>query len=160
MDEVHYQQEHHRWLPEIFGCEQNGPAIQYIGDVVTKEGRLLAFPNVFQHRVAPFSLADKSKPGHRKILALFLVDPHITVISSANVPCQQKEWWTQELLDGGVFSKLPLELVKEIMDNVEDFPIGLKEAKALRLKLMEERKGFVQRHDDKMASGTFSLCEH
>lgn len=160
IEDVTYPQEHHRWLSEIYGCKQNGPAIQYIGDVVTKEGRLLAFPNIFQHRVGPFRLADKTKAGHRKILALFLVDPHIKIISSANVPCQQKEWWAHELRAKGVFSMLPNELVKEVMDNVDDFPMGLEEAKKLRLELMEERKGFVRRHDVQFESATFSLCEH
>ena len=43
---------------------------------------LLAFPNVVQHRVSPFRLADPTRPGHRKLLALFLVDPHIRILST------------------------------------------------------------------------------
>ena len=31
-----YEQEHHEWLSEVFGCEQNGPTVQYVGDIVTK----------------------------------------------------------------------------------------------------------------------------
>jgi hypothetical protein len=65
-------------------------------------------------------------------LALFLVDPHIRIISSAHVPCQQKEWWAQEVKSVGVFSTLPNEMLKEVVDHVEDFPIGL-EAKGLRV---------------------------
>jgi hypothetical protein len=155
-----YEQEHHQWLPEVFGCEQGGPTVQYVGDVITKEGRLLTFPNVYQHRVEPFQLLDKSKPGHRKILALFLVDPHIKIISSANVPCQQREWWAQEILGHGLYHKLPAEIQNEIIHHVDDFPIGLEEAKELRLELMEERKAFVKRHDGQFTSETFSLCEH
>ena len=60
--------------------------------MVCTEGRLVTFPNTVQHRVAPFALADPTKPGHRKILALFLIDPHRRVISTANVPPQQAEW--------------------------------------------------------------------
>jgi hypothetical protein len=134
--------------------------VQYIGDVVTKEGRLLTFPNIFQHLVAPFELVDKTKPGHRKILALFLVDPHIRIISTANVPCQQRAWWAQELRDGKGFQALPNEIMKEIVDKVEEFPIGMDEAKELRVELMEERKSFVQRHDEQFHTETFSLCEH
>jgi hypothetical protein len=158
--EIGYEQGYHDWLHEVFGCEQNRPAVQYIGDVTTKEDRLLTFPNVFQHRVGPFGLVDKTKPGHRKILALFLVDPHIKVISSAHVPCQQKEWWMQELLTKSAIPKLPVEILNEVVDNVEEFPISLNEAKKLRLDLMEERKAYVQGHDSRFHSLFFSLCEH
>jgi hypothetical protein len=159
-DEVSYQQDHHEWLSEVFGCEQGGPAIQYVGDVVAKEGRLLTFPNIFQHRVGPFGLADKTKPGHRKILALFLVDPHIRIISTANVPCQQKAWWAEELRAQRIFPKFPNEVLKEVVDAVEGFPLGMDEAKALRLELMEERKIFVHYHEQQFESAIFSLCEH
>jgi hypothetical protein len=157
---VSYEQDHHDWLPAVFGCEQDGSALQYIGDVVAKEGRLLTFPNILQHRVSPFELVDKTKPGHRKILALFLVDPHIRIISTANVPCQQKAWWAEQLRNGQGFKTLPGEMMKEILDKVEDFPIGMDEAKELRVELMEERKSFVQRHDEHMHTEVFSLCEH
>jgi len=65
----------------------------------------------------------------------------INCISLANMPCQQKEWWTQELLADGVFLVLPNEMQKEIVDNAEGFPIGLDKAKGLRVELngrMEE----------------------
>jgi hypothetical protein len=134
--------------------------VQYVGDVITKEGRLLTFPNVFQHRVEQFELLDKSNPGHRKILALFLVDPHIRIISSANVPCQQRDWWAQKFMGHGLFRQLPAEIRAEIMSHVDEFPIGIEEAKELRLELMEERKGFAQRHEGQFTSEVFSLCEH
>ena len=159
-DEISYDQDHHDWLPEVFGCEQDESTVQYVGDVTTKEGRLITFPNIFQHRVLPFQLLDKMKPGHRKILALFLVDPHIRIISSANVPCQQREWWAQEVRGQGPFQTLPVELQNEIISNVAEFPISIEEAKELRLELMEERKVFVRRHDQEFMSETFSLCEH
>jgi len=58
---------------------------QELGDVVTSEGRLVVFPNVLQHRVQPFELTDRSKAGHRKIVALFFVDPALRVPSSATI---------------------------------------------------------------------------
>ena len=158
--DIGYDQDHHDWLPEVFGCEQNGPNVQYVGDVATKEGRLLTFPNVFQHRVLPFRLIDPTKLGHRKILALFLVDPHIRIISSANVPCQQREWWAQEIKEHWSLGTVPAEIQNEIIRNVVEFPIGIEEAKELRLDLMEERKVFVHRRNQTFASETFSLCEH
>jgi hypothetical protein len=114
--------------------------------------------NIFQHRVGPFSLADKTKPGHRKILALFLVDPHIRIISTANVPCQQKAFWAEELRAQRTFPKFPNEVPKEVVDAVEGFPLGMDEAKALRLELTEERKIIVHYHEQQFESAIFSLC--
>ncbi|KAL2010961.1 hypothetical protein VTN00DRAFT_3679 [Thermoascus crustaceus] len=80
------QMNHHNWLAAVYGCEADGPVIQELGSVSCLENLLLTFPNILQHWVAPFSLADRSRPAHSKIFTLFLVDPHIRVISTANVP--------------------------------------------------------------------------
>ena len=50
-----------RWLADIFGCQNWSGAIQDVGSVETREGRLITFPNVLQHRVLPFKLADPTK---------------------------------------------------------------------------------------------------
>ncbi|KAJ7693239.1 hypothetical protein B0H17DRAFT_933169, partial [Mycena rosella] len=52
---------------------RGGQCVQDLGSMITKQGRALAWPNLFQHRVSPFRLVDTSRPGHRKILAFFLV---------------------------------------------------------------------------------------
>lgn len=106
--------------------------------VLTREGRLLVFPNVFQHRVAPFELEDPSEEGHRKILALFLIDPHCRIISTANVPPQQKDWWSPEIRDCGRLARMPRKVADQIMADVDDFSISLEEAKRLRLEMMEK----------------------
>ena len=161
-DEIQYRQDYHDWLPAIFGCESEGPGLQFVGSVDTREGRLLTFPNILQHQVQPFSLVDQTKPGHRKILALFLVDPHVKVLSTANVPCQQRDWWREHIEELGTgLDRLPLELRDVVFDGVrDDFPISPEEAKDLRLKLMDERKAFVIRHDKAFNAPDFSLCEH
>jgi hypothetical protein len=164
---IFYRQNDHQWLTDIFGCENWGGAVQYVGSVETREGRLLTFPNVLQHRVEPFKLADPTKPGHRKIVALFLVDPNLTITSTAHVPCQQQEWWWETVMATKLqptakdaISRVPIELQEDILEDV-DFPFSLKEAKALRLELMDERKDFVLRHGDTFeTSVTFSMCEH
>ncbi|KAF8518114.1 hypothetical protein BU17DRAFT_66554 [Hysterangium stoloniferum] len=160
--DIEYDQDEHNWLSIVFGCENEGPAVQYIGTVDTKEGRLLTFPNILQHQVQPFKLEDPTKPGHRKILALFLVDPNIRVISTANVPCQQRDWWAETLSEGKGcgLNPLPVELRTQIINGVEDFPISLKEAKELRLELMEERSHFVVDQTAAFEEQQFSLCEH
>ncbi|KAF9530887.1 hypothetical protein CPB83DRAFT_787442 [Crepidotus variabilis] len=169
-DIVNYNQDDHQFLEDIFGCTNNSPGVQVVGEVDTREGRLLVFPNILQHQVQPFSLKDPSKPGHRKILALFLVDPHFRILSTANVPPQQKDWWRERVMrdaataTGGVsksLNRLPPELRRLVFDNVqEDFPIGLDEAKAIREELMEERKVYHLSQDKIFKSNEFSLCEH
>lgn len=99
---------------------------------------MLFFPNVYQHRVSSFELADKTKPGHRRILALFLVDPTVPVISTANVSPQQRDWWAQNAFPVDLQIKLPLEIMEMVMGNL-DFPIGEIEAKEIRKELMAER---------------------
>lgn len=128
--------------------------------MVCKEGRLLTFPNSLQHRVYPFELADKTKPGHRKMLALFLVDPNIRIISTAHVPSQRRDWWEKMVPWEGVFKGLPLELRNMVMSYLDDFPIDMDKAKKQRLELMEERKYYVQDIEDSILVNTFSLCEH
>jgi hypothetical protein len=92
-------QDSYHWMEYVYGCKLgsgNGDAcLQNYGSVETKEGRLLAFPNVFHHRVSPFELRDKTKPGHRRFIALWLVDPATRIINTANIPPQQQSWWME-----------------------------------------------------------------
>jgi len=127
---------------------------------VCTEGRLLTFPNLLQHQVQPFQLADATKPGHRKILALFLVDPGIRIIGTANVPPQQKAWWSEKVGGEGRLGELSEEVKEMVFEGVEEWPIGLEEAKMAREKLMEERSVFVGVHEEAFESTTFNLCEH
>lgn len=146
--------------------------MQYVGEVETKEGRLLTFPNILQHQVQPFELEDSTKPGHRKILALFLVDPNVRVVSTAHVPAQQVDWW-RESSTGGMeaagssstsakgLDRLPAELKDKVFDEVEGFPITLRDAKRFRDELMEERRKFIRGHAKAVKEfNAFSLCEH
>ncbi|KAF7979075.1 hypothetical protein HWV62_43573 [Athelia sp. TMB] len=156
--DMDYPQDARAWLLQIIGSHNDEATVQNVGDIVTKEGRLITFPNVFQHLVAPFKLHDPTKPGHRKILALFLVDPHIQIISSAHVPCQRRDWWAEELgRSRELLGKLPREIIQQVMGDVEDFPISLEEAKKLRLELMEERKAHTLVQDRKFHESTFSF---
>ncbi|KAL9585520.1 MAG: hypothetical protein Q9212_001473 [Teloschistes hypoglaucus] len=142
-----YPQGEHKAIQQIFGIEMNSPTIQNVGNVLTREGRLLCFPNVMQHRVSSFRLADPSKPGHRKILALFLVDPNLKIISTENIPPQQHSWWREMVQTAGVFEKLPPELA-EIVLKGDGFPVTLDKAKQQRLELMDERSSFVDWHNN------------
>lgn len=74
--------------------------LQNFGNIETCQGRMLAFPNVFHHRVSPFKLENPTKPGHRLFIALWLVDPHQRIISTGDVPPQQLDWWTEAVFGG------------------------------------------------------------
>ncbi|PVH93126.1 hypothetical protein DM02DRAFT_542188 [Periconia macrospinosa] len=158
--DVPYEQSDFEHFERLFGTIDQEAAVQELGSVLTREDRVLTFPNVLQHRVSPFSLADKTKPGHRKILALFLVDPYTRIPSTAIVPPQQREWWKDMVHELDRVSELPLELREWVTDSAGDFPIGLDEAKKLRLDLMGERRVFVDDHEHRLGQETFSFCEH
>lgn len=138
--EVPYAQDDHRAIKTIYGFELDDPAVKEVGSVLTRQGRVVTFSNKMQHRVNPFSLIDRTRPGHRKILALFLVDPHQRIISTANVPCQQKAWWDAVVRQiDPLRNKLPPEILEHILSLVDDFPVSLDVAKAQRETLMQER---------------------
>ncbi|KAK4227016.1 hypothetical protein QBC38DRAFT_536759 [Podospora fimiseda] len=110
------------WMGSVygtsFGAGSGGSAQQKYGTVLTPEGRLLAFPNVFHHRVSGFKLVDKTKPGHRRFIALWLVDPHTRIISTANVPPQQGEWWGEQAFgrQNEGETKMPGEMVQLLLE--------------------------------------------
>ncbi|EFX04913.1 hypothetical protein CMQ_5175 [Grosmannia clavigera kw1407] len=126
----------------------SGRSVQELGTVSTPDGRSVTFPNVMQHRIGACSLADPSKPGHRRFLRLHLVDPHYRICSTRNVPPQQNSWWA----DAGWWQidwkarGLPAELLDMIADHIGDeCPMGQTEAERLRLLLLEERAVRQQR---------------
>ncbi|MGW0122286.1 DUF4246 domain-containing protein [Streptomyces sp. NPDC003327] len=134
LDDPEYEQSDDNGVREVYGLETEDALNQLLGSVPTPAGRCLAFPNLLQHRVDPFRLADPTRPGHRKILAFFLVDPERRIVSTADVPPQQP--WA------------------------ETSTMTLDEAKAYREQLMQERKFFVAEHNEQLYEREFSLCEH
>ncbi|QGV81871.1 DUF4246 domain-containing protein [Streptomyces ficellus] len=134
LDDPDYEQNDDNGLREVYGLEDEDALNQPLGSASTPAGRCLAFPNVLQHRVDSFRLADPSRPGHRKILAFFLVDPSERIVSTSDVPPQQP--WAPT-------STMTLE-----------------QAKDYREQLMRERKFFVDEHNEQLYEREFSLCEH
>ncbi|MGA5515488.1 DUF4246 domain-containing protein [Streptomyces pseudogriseolus] len=134
LDDPEYAQNDDNGMREVYGLENEGALNQLLGSAATPEGRCLAFPNVLQHRVGPFRLQDPTRPGHRKIVAFFLVDPSHPIVSTSDVPPQQP--WA------------------------ETSTMTLEEAKAFREELMKERKFFVDEHNEQLYEREFSLCEH
>nr|GAT49900.1 predicted protein [Mycena chlorophos] len=153
----------------LYGMQRDSHCVQDIGSITTPSGRALAWPNIYQHCVAPFRLADSTRPGHRKIMAIFLVDPSLDPIPSATtIPPQQSEWARYALEEAqqdlnSLISKLPVELVHRICAELECAAggryMGRAEAEAIRLELMDERTVFVKSRE-RVLSGSFNMCEH
>ncbi|MFD6972578.1 DUF4246 domain-containing protein [Streptomyces sp. NPDC059949] len=134
LDDPDYEQNDDNGLREVYGLEDEDALNQMLGSASTPAGRCLAFPNILQHRVGDFRLADPTRPGHRKILAFFLVDPSETIVSSSDVPPQQP--WS------------------------DTSTMTLEQAGVYREQLMQERKFFVDEHNEQLYEREFSLCEH
>ncbi|KAG5809898.1 hypothetical protein H9Q74_005627 [Fusarium xylarioides] len=107
IDRLSYSQGDRHGIEAIFAIKADGGMMQDLGSVMTQEVRALFFPNIYQHRVEPFELADKTHLGRRKIAALFLVDPVIPMISTGNVPPQHKHRWKDELGESEPLNYLP-----------------------------------------------------
>ncbi|MFF1544357.1 DUF4246 domain-containing protein [Streptomyces sp. NPDC058291] len=134
LDDPHYEQNDDNGLREVYGLENEDALNQLLGSASTPAGRCLAFPNILQHRVGSFRLADPTRPGYRKILAFFLVDPSERIVSTSDVPPQQP--WS------------------------DTSTMTLEQAKDFRRQLMQERKFFVDEHNEQLYEREFSLCEH
>lgn len=87
--EPEYDQNDDEGVEQVYGLNDEDALNQPLGYLLTQTDRCIAFPNMFQHRVEPFSLIDKTKSGHRKIVVFFLVNPEHRILSTANVPPQQ-----------------------------------------------------------------------
>ena len=109
--------------------------------MITKTHRCVAFPNLYQHKIKPFGLEDPTKPGHRKILVFFLVDPTQKILSATDVAPQQREWVTEAMQTAGqnsAIGKLPVELLSMVMDENEG-AMSRSEAEEWRVGLIHER---------------------
>lgn len=165
--EIPYERYVFEGIEEILGVKDEEAAYSNLGQVRTSEGRLLAFPNVLQHRVPGFGLQDPTRPGHRKILALFLVDPYVRVLGTANVPPQQLDWWTQHVSyveDIPSLSALPAELKENIFGAAQEqgsgIPISMQEAKDIREELMKERSCIRETIVENEKANTLNFCDH
>ncbi|KAJ7190216.1 hypothetical protein GGX14DRAFT_483562 [Mycena pura] len=163
---VYHEQDDELCSKLLYGMMRDTHCVQDLGSLITSSRRAIAWPNIYQHRVQPFRLRDLARPGHRKILAIFLVDPSIDPIPSATtVPPQQAEW-AFDALEGArgdphsAFSRLPLELSEMIQtESAGDSLMKRSEAEEYRLALMKERTQSVQAHDV-ILSYSFNMCEH
>ncbi|KAG2136506.1 uncharacterized protein EDB93DRAFT_781003 [Suillus bovinus] len=123
---------------KTWGLQTRKPCHQYIGAVPIQEGLCIAYPNIYQYHITPFSLADPSKEGHQRIIGLYLVDPSIAPLASTQrVPPQQKTW-TRLGLEKGTRGIFAVELVDKVLDEV-DGVMDMDEAVKYRNSMVKER---------------------
>ncbi|KZV96699.1 hypothetical protein EXIGLDRAFT_642899 [Exidia glandulosa HHB12029] len=151
---------------KVWGLKSSDSAlVQQLGAVETKAGRCIAFPNIYQHCVSPFELIDKMRPGHRKILALFLVDPNFDIISTRDVGPQQPGWYARASArsqEDAPVHKLPPELVLNIEEMANVKTMSREQAMKWREELMDERTAYVEESNGGKGffATSFNMCEH
>ncbi|CAK7237879.1 hypothetical protein SBRCBS47491_010188, partial [Sporothrix bragantina] len=128
------------------------PATQELGTVLAPDGRLVVYPNAVQHRLRTLALQDPTRLGRRRFLMLHLVDPYYRVVSTRNVPPQQRAWWTAAGWDriDWAARNMPPELVCMIGDDVFAAPWPPSPEKAHRLWTR------ARREQDAVQGATFS----
>ena len=159
-DDLKYQQSDHRGYVVAYGFGRDHALNQPLGHIVAEEDKCVAFPNIYQHHVDPFELADRSKPGHRKILCFFLVNPEHRILSTTDVSPQQEDWMVEELEKTQTLKRLPQELFDMVAGYVKEGVISRKQAEADRDELMEERSDFVTWDNEDRYELEFNMCEH
>ncbi|KAK6503869.1 hypothetical protein TWF481_008872 [Arthrobotrys musiformis] len=162
MDDVQeYLPQDSNWTT-VHNMDSEGNAVQEIGGIKTRDGRAVAFPNIYQHQVQPFELVDKEKPGYRKVLVFFLCDPskENEVPTSRTVAPQQPEARKdlEESLRHGPLGNLPEEVFRLIVEALPPV-ISREEAEKYRQELMDERTAFIDDSDAIQGEGYY-LCEH
>ncbi|KAL8966299.1 MAG: hypothetical protein Q9183_003432, partial [Haloplaca sp. 2 TL-2023] len=159
---------------EVYGIEDLKPAVQELGNVVIREGRVISLPNasrrhialvakanrnqILQTKLNGFKLLDPDKPGHLKTLVVHLIDPNRRIMSTSMVPCQRRDWWSRDIRQKvPVLRRLPVEIFDIIMDMIPDFPISATKAENVRMEMLQERKQFTEQHTKAMLSHKFNL---
>ena len=119
---------------------------------------MLVFPNIYQHKVGSFGLKDSTRPGHRRILVFFLVDPTCRIKSTELVPPQDISWRDPDL-QRTAEETLPREIADIVLRQI-GCGMTLEEAREHRLKLMKERSIGTDTVTEEIFGRPFNLCEH
>mmetsp|Transcript_26698 Transcript_26698/g.78616 ORF Transcript_26698/g.78616 Transcript_26698/m.78616 type:complete len:451 (-) Transcript_26698:289-1641(-) len=162
--DIEYEQDDWASVDAAYGLDWHATddraatVVEELGSAVAQPGRIICFPNTLQHRVAPFRLTDPTRAGHRKILAFFLVDPAVPIVSTRELPAQRSEDLAALLTQLPRFANVPEAVVAHIVDLVPS-AFSRKDAEAYRAELMDARRSANASLVEDFESD-FSLCEH
>ena len=161
-DAISYEQnDKEKIIDRSFGLQSDSPNNQPLGSIATRQGRIVVFPNLYQHRVDPFQLLDPTRPGRRTIVAFFLCDPTYRVLSTSDIAPQREDWLRQILFSTSKtpsgLVKLPNEIKDKILSILRDSEAILdrKGAEEVRAKLMTERSRHVRTQNEQYFEGEF-----
>lgn len=117
---------------QVYGIKERQEMTRQIGSIGIKPNQIVIFPNIIQSQNESFQLKDMTKPGKRRAIYFYLVDPYNNrVISTEKVPIQQQDWWEDNIL--------PLQLKQKIQALNCELPRSMEIAKEVRQKLIWER---------------------
>ncbi|KAJ7650810.1 hypothetical protein FB45DRAFT_1018187 [Roridomyces roridus] len=164
---------HRRYLNDtictrnLYGMIQGDPCTQDIGSVETGAGVVLrSRTSTSTGWVSPCRLVDQTKPGVRKILIFFLVDPTVNVPSTSVVGPRQRDIVKYTLLqvahERAASSRLAM-LPVELLDYIGSLVLGTMsraEAEGIRGKLMKERSVMIKSVNTQFFEREFNTCEH
>nr|KAJ3415720.1 hypothetical protein HK105_001437 [Polyrhizophydium stewartii] len=155
-EDIDYEQDDRMYWMDVYGiANEETQRVEELGALEAKLGRCIVFPNVHQHRVEPFELADPTRPGFRKILVFFLVDPTKRIVSTAHMAPQQQDWHEAGLRA----TPLPPELWPLVTPHIPG-TMTLDNAKEVRLELMNKRTDVQSVVNNQVFGQRFTLCEH
>lgn len=138
VDDIDYLQNDFSLFENVYGLTEDSTCDQLLGSVNCVPGRCVVFLNTLQHKVQPFKLIDNSKPGHRKSIAFFLVNPTIKVASTRDIQPQQCDWIIPILKKA---TKFPIEIIDKIVQYTHF--ISKEKARSRKQLLMEARKSQI-----------------
>jgi hypothetical protein len=154
-----YEQGDDAGVEYVYGFRSEEHLIQQLGSVTCIQGRAVCWPNNLQHQVQNFELVDKTKPGYRKILVFFLVNPRNEIISTDIIPPQNFQWFEDFAKETKPISGIPHDLQAFILKST-DWHFTHEKALEIREDLMKERKFFTNVVTENRFERPFSLCEH
>jgi len=142
-----------------------------LGTIATPVGRCLVFKNSLQHKVKLLWNSSDTETAHRKVIAFWLVDPDVPILSTADCPDQHWDQTSARLgailarqwnptLDEG--THLDRSTVTRILEFAK-WGFSHDEALAFRADLMRDRaiKSRPSRDAfEKIIKREYSFCEH
>ncbi|EAW08459.1 DUF4246 domain-containing protein [Aspergillus clavatus NRRL 1] len=157
--DVEHEHNDHAWLKQVYDLEVGEPSVQVIGKIRSTLGRAVTYPSTLQHRMNRFGLVDKTRPGSAKAVIIFLIDPNVRIISTANIPPQRLDWTfdgvNPQELDG--LNHMLDKLTREFRERKDSLPISMNEARRLHDEVYWERAEYTKYQQAAFCSNLVSL---